>query len=159
MKKVFHTRSSTFAIALLLLACNNNAPKDVTTTVTTTPAPVAPKVETFCFAEILKTDSTNISLTIEDSKVTGTMLWHFYEGDMATGTLTGTKTTTGELDLVYAYTFEGAQQTETKMMKIENGQLMIKKGALEDPKNDGNLRYKDATKAIYKQTLKAVACK
>ena len=86
------------------------------------------------------------------------MAWQPYQKDGAVGTLTGAKNANGEFELLYDYMIEGSKQTETKVMKIENGQLLIKTGELEDPKNDGNLRYKDVSKATYTETLPTVAC-
>jgi hypothetical protein len=112
----------------------------------------------FCFLKTENKDSTKISLSIVGDKVTGTMVWSPYEKDGATGTLSGIRNANGELDLLYAYTIEGSQQTETKVMKIENNQLLIKEGELEDPKNDGNLRYKDVSKAVFSEKILKSKC-
>jgi hypothetical protein len=50
---------------------------------------------------------------------------------------------------------EGAHQTEEKIMKIEDGKLLIKHGELLDPKYDGHLVYKEKTSAVYSETLEA----
>ena len=162
MKKTNFITFLTLATILFFTACSNNAPKDSSTTTTATTTvtpPAAPAPEKLCFVEVQGKDSTIVKLTIDGAKVTGTMIWHPHEQDGAVGTLTGTKTATGEMDMLYAYTIEGSNQTETKMMKIENGQLMIKRGMLDDPKNDGNMRYKDVAKATYKQVLKPMVCR
>ena len=106
----------------------------------------------------LNRDTTTVTLEVVGDKVTGNMHWNPYQKDGAIGTLTGTKNAAGEFELMYNYMIEGSNQSETKIMKIENGQLLIKKGELEDPKNDGNMRYKDVSKATYKEILKKVDC-
>lgn len=82
-----------------------------------------------------------------------------WEKDGAIGTLTGKINANNEMELLYDYMIEGSKQTETKIMKIENGTLLIKHGELTDPKNDGNLIYKDASKTQYNETLEPVECK
>ncbi|MBC8112435.1 MAG: hypothetical protein H7Y04_15385 [Verrucomicrobia bacterium] len=113
----------------------------------------------FCFIKSLNKDTTYISLTIKGNEVAGTMIWNPYEKDGATGTLSGIKNAEGEFDLIYDYVIEGSKQTETKIMKIEKNQLMIKEGELVDPKNDGNLKYKDLSKAKFNEVLDKTACK
>lgn len=165
MKKTNIITYLTLATVVFFMSCSNGAPKENSTTTTATPTtsvvtpPATPTPEKFCFVEVQGKDSTIVKLAIDGAKVTGTMVWNPYQKDGAVGTLTGTKTATGELDLMYAYMIEGNNQTETKMMKIENGMLMIKRGMLDDPKNDGNMRYKDVAKATYKQILKPMICK
>jgi len=112
----------------------------------------------FCFLHAENKDTTFISLTIDGIKVSGTMTWQPYEKDGAVGELSGIKTMTGELELVYAYVIEGSSQTETKVMKIEGDRLFVKVGELLDPANDGNLTYKDVSKATYSEILELVAC-
>ena len=91
--------------------------------------------------------------------ITGNMNWLPYEKDSAKGALKGTKNTAGEFDLTYGYMIEGIQQTETKIMKIENEKLLIKVGELLDLKYDGHLIYKDVSQAKYSEILEKVACK
>lgn len=147
---------------LLLSACTNNSQKSTeemdrsaqakpTGTVATTDG-------TFCFLKAENRDTTLVSLTVNGANVSGEMVWRPYEKDGAVGTLTGAKNANGEFELLYNYMIEGSKQTETKVMKIENGQLLIKTGELEDPNNDGNLRYKDVSKATYAETLPTVSC-
>lgn len=150
---------------LIAVACQNkpaepSTPKDSITTEkpTDAPAPLVSK-ENYCFLSTFKKDSTFVNLTIEGDMVTGTMHWQPYEKDGANGTLSGKKLTNGELDLLYDYMIEGSQQTETKIMKIENGKLLIKTGVLTDPKNNGHLIFKDPTKLKYSETLNKVDCK
>jgi hypothetical protein len=135
---------------------------ETTTTVTTTaPAhtdPPAPSNQ-MCFLSAENRDTTSVTLIIDGDKIKGEMNWLPYEKDGAIGTLEGTKNAAGEFELMYNYVIEGSSQSETKVMKIENGDLMIKVGLLVDPKNDGHLRYKDVSKAKYKETLKRISCK
>ncbi len=114
---------------------------------------------TFCFSKRFNQDTTDVQLTILGSAVTGKMDWIPYQKDSARGTLQGFKNAAGELDLMYDYMIEGNQQTETKMMKIENGKLLIKTGELLDPKNDGNLVYKDVSQAKFSEVLEPINCK
>ena len=112
----------------------------------------------FCFLKAENRDTTRVSLLVNGTKVSGEMIWNPYEKDGAVGILTGTKNASGEFELLYDYMIEGNKQTEAKVMKIENSRLLIKTGELEDPKNDGNLRYKDVLKATYAETLQPADC-
>lgn len=113
---------------------------------------------TFCFKNTLNQDVTNIQLIISGSSITGFMNWVPYQKDSARGTLTGTKNADGELDLMYDYVIEGSHQTETKVMKITNEKLWIKKGELIDAKNDGHLVYKDVSQASYDESIEKADC-
>lgn len=121
--------------------------------------PIATTIEEYCFLSTFNKDSTFVNLTISGENVHGVMHWQPYEKDGAIGILTGSKNKAGELELLYDYMIEGNQQTETKIMKIEHGKLHIKKGELIDPKNNGHLIFKDASKATYLETLEKVDCK
>lgn len=121
--------------------------------------PIDIKDGTYCFNKLFNQDVTDVQLSISGSAVTGKMDWVPYEKDSARGTLQGFKNAMGELDLIYDYMIEGSQQTETKIMKIEDGKLLIKVGELLDPKNDGNLVYKDVSQAKYSEVLEAAGCK
>ena len=147
--------------ALLFSACNNNAAvkEEKTETPTEAVAEAKPAAEKMCFHKAENRDSTFISLTIEGEKVAGEMVWNPYQKDGATGTLVGTKNANGELELVYDYMIEGNKQSETKIMKIEGEKLMVKRGELIDPKNDGNMVFKDAAKTTFKDTYTKGACK
>jgi hypothetical protein len=113
---------------------------------------VIPQNQPLCFSRIENKDVTTATITVNGDKVTGTMDWFPYGVDGAHGTLSGTLEN-GEMNLSYDYTIEGAHQTEEKIMKIENGNLLIKHGQLEDPKYNGHLIYKDKASAVYKETL------
>ena len=114
---------------------------------------------TYCFSKFYNKDVTDVQLTILGSAVTGKMDWVPYQKDSARGTLKGSKNAAGEMDLMYDYMIEGNQQTETKVMKIEDAKLLIKVGELLDPKNDGNLVFKDVSQAKYSEFLEKVDCK
>lgn len=114
---------------------------------------------TFCFKKSLNQDVTNVQIIISGDDVSGFMNWIPYQKDSARGTLKGTQNQTGELDLMYDYMIEGNQQSETKIMKIENDQLWVKKGELTDSKNDGHLVYKDVNQAKYNENLEKADCK
>ena len=151
-------KATAFLLLLLLAGCNKSKPEAAhTATLTETPKTEADK-NTFCFREVSGQDTTTVSLTLEGNQVSGQMRWNPYQKDGANGKLTGTRKAKGELDLLYDYTIEGNRQTETKIMKIETGTLLIKTGELTDPKNDGNLVYKDVAKAVFSEVLKPVPC-
>ena len=111
-----------------------------------------PQNQELCFSKNLNKDITTVTLTINGDKVMGKMDWVPFEKDSARGTLSGTLQH-GEMNLLYDYMIEGAHQTEEKIMKIENGKLLIKQGELLDPKYNGHLIYKDKTSAVYSETL------
>jgi hypothetical protein len=145
---------------LAFLSCQNQGKKDngsetQTGVIDSTGVDKGP----FCFVYAENKDTTYVSLMIDGTNVTGEMTWQPYEKDGARGTLSGNKTENGELALNYAYTIEGSNQTETKVMKIDGDRLLIKVGELSDPNNDGNLVYKDVTQATYTEVLQKVDCK
>jgi hypothetical protein len=113
----------------------------------------------YCFSQLYNQDITDIQLTILGSAVSGFMNWIPHQKDGARGTLQGFKNASGELDLLYDYVIEGSQQTETKLMKIKEGKLLVKRGELQDLKYDGNLTYKDVSQAKYLDVLQPVNCK
>ena len=161
-----------FVISLLAIlpACNKPAEqsaKPPTNAVEVTAPKITPELQPaavnidgkFCFVKHFKQDVTTINLVLAGTKVSGDMRWAPYQKDGTVGTLAGEKLPNGELQLVYDYMIEGNQQTETKIMKMESDVLWVKIGELEDPKFDGNLRYKDASKAVYTESLEKIACK
>ncbi len=151
----------------LLTACNKiDAPEANTHAPSTAPekttneaTSITLKDGTYCFSKRFNQDVTDVQLTILGSAITGKMDWIPYQKDSARGTLQGAVNDAGELDLMYDYMIEGNQQTETKVMKIEDGKLQIKIGELQDLKYNGNLTYKDVNQAKYSDVLTAVACK
>jgi hypothetical protein len=158
MRTIYCTILSIFA----LTACNKtDTPPNIANQ---SPAATAAKINnmndgTYCFSKKFNQDVTNIQLIISGSNITGFMNWVPYQKDSARGTLTGTKNTAGELDLLYDYMIEGSQQTETKVMKIENEKLWIKNGELTDTKNNGHLVYKDISQAKYDKSIEKADCK
>lgn len=108
-----------------------------------------------CFSKNFNGDITEAKITINNGNVSGTFNWIPIEKDSARGTVSGTVDANGEMNLIYDYMIEGAHQTEEKVMKIENGKLLIKHGELLDPKYDGHLVYKDVSTATYSETLEA----
>jgi hypothetical protein len=114
-----------------------------------------PQNQELCFSKNFNGDITEAKLTIDNANVTGTFNWIPFEKDSARGTLSGTVGENGEMNLLYDYIIEGAHQTEEKIMKIEDGKLLIKHGELLDQKYDGHLVYKEKTSAVYSETLEA----
>ena len=159
---------SLFISGLLLISACEKPQQTAATPAPESPAPqaeVAPEpakpaalAGDYCFKADVNKDITEVNLNIAGNQVTGTMNWIPDQKDGARGSLAGTVNAAGELDLMYDYMIEGNQQTKTKVMKIENDQLMIKRGELIDPKEDGNLQYKDVTSATYKESLPKVEC-
>ena len=111
-----------------------------------------------CFMSAVNKDTTRVSIQIDGDKIMGDMDWIPYQKDKRVGTLMGSKNANGELELIYNFMQEGMSQTETKIMKIENNVLLIKHGDLEDPKNDGNMRYKDVSKATFTEKIPKADC-
>lgn len=151
------TTNLIFAASSLFLLISCEETKKETTTETTTPTEQV--VEESCFLMAKNRDTTTVNLKIENNQVSGSMEWLPYEKDGAHGTLAGTKNPNGEMNLIYTFTIEGSNQTSEEIMKIENNQLLIKKGELIDPNNDGHTKFKDAATAVYSDTLQKVDCK
>lgn len=112
----------------------------------------------YCFMKAENKDTTYVHLAISGSTVNGEMTWQPWEKDGAEGTLSGKLVSEHEMELLYDYTIEGSKQTETKIMKIDHGKLSVKTGELTDPKDNGNLVYKDASKAVYNEVLDEIPC-
>ncbi len=117
------------------------------------PISLIPQNQELCFSRNFNGDITEAKLIVSGENVTGTFNWIPFEKDSARGTVTGTIGENGEMNLLYDYMIEGAHQTEEKIMKIQNGKLLIRHGELIDPKYDGHLVYKDVGTAIYSETL------
>ena len=163
----------TLAICALLFASScGNSNNSSTAKQETTPAPTpAPAQETkpmaeeqfkgdYCFLKAENKDTTTVRVRfLSNDDIRGEMIWQPWQKDGAVGSLTGKLNANREMELKYSYTIEGSRQTETKIMKIEGDKLSIKQGELIDPKNNGNLIFKDASKAVYKTVLTKVSCK
>jgi hypothetical protein len=141
-------------ITIFLASCQNKKQEK-----TTTETPSISELEgKKCFMSAINKDTTRVSIQIDGDRITGDMVWLPYQKDKRVGTLMGTKNANGELELTYNFMQEGMSQTEIKIMKIENDILLIKHGDLEDPKNDGNMKYKDASKATFSEKIPKAEC-
>ena len=139
---------------------DDNSNKTLTDSVAKVKNEIAKEVEeNYCFLQVFKKDTTRVNLSINGTDVKGTMDILPYQKDSARGTLQGTKNENGELEVLYSYMIEGNNQTETKILKVENDKLLIKKGELLDLKNDGNLTYKDVSKAKFTEEIPKIECK
>jgi hypothetical protein len=157
-----HQLSLAILSLLMLATCGkSDAPETNIHAPAGIPATIAQQIKdgTYCFGKLFNQDVTAVELTITGSAISGKMDWIPYEKDSARGTLQGFKNAAGELELIYDYMIEGSQQTETKIMKIEDDKLLVKVGELLDPKSDGNLVYKDVSQAKYSEALEPVSCK
>jgi hypothetical protein len=146
---------------LALNACQNPDSNKTATPQAAAPAPAPSAVATgdYCFLKAANRDSTIVRIRILSADdIRGEMIWNPYQKDGAVGALTGKMTANGEMELLYDYMIEGSRQTEAKVMKMDNQKLLIKVGELVDPKNDGNLKLKDASKAEYKEVLEPTKC-
>jgi hypothetical protein len=142
-------------IAIFLSSCQNK--KQEKTAIVETPS-ISELEGKKCFMSAINKDTTRVSIQIDGDKITGDLVWLPYQKDKRVGTLVGTKNANGELELTYNFMQEGMSQTETKIMKIDNDVLLIKHGELEDPKNDGNMKYKDASKATFSEKIPKTEC-
>ena len=147
-----------FAICTILLvfSCSEKSNKSSDLQNTKEAKPVANEefIGVYSFLKAENKDTTIVRLNfLSDDDIRGEMIWQPWQKDGATGDLKGKLNAKREMELVYNYVIEGSQQSETKIMKIEGDKLLIKQGELTDPKNDGNLVFKDASKAVYKTVL------
>ncbi|RLJ30697.1 hypothetical protein CLU97_0078 [Chryseobacterium sp. 7] len=114
----------------------------------------------YCFLKVEGKDSTIVKLRIlSDDDIRGEMIWQPWQKDGAVGNLIGKINSMYEMELLYEYTIDGQRQTETKVMKIEKDKLFIKIGELWDSKSDGNLTYKDVSKAVFREIFDPINCK
>ena len=150
-------------LVLISISCNNEKKAtDANTEKVTNPA-ILNKPEEFigvyCFMKAENKDTTIVRLNfLSDEDIRGEMIWHPFQKDGAKGELKGKLNLNREMELKYDYVIEGSHQTETKIMKIVGDTLSIKRGELIDPKNDGNLVFKDSSKAIYNSFLTKTKC-
>ncbi len=162
MKQLIYS-SITICALFLAFSCSNNSSNTKQESTTAT-QDVKPKVDepfmgVYCFLKAENRDTTIVRVNfLSDTDVRGEMIWNPYQKDGATGFLKGKLNANKELEMVYDYTIEGNRQTEAKIMKIEGDKLLIKQGEMLDPKNDGNLVFKDASKAEYKTVLMKTKC-
>lgn len=151
-----------FAATTTLFSCKSNPatqPQTDKSNTTLTPSNDVKMQLINCYIKTLNRDTTTITLNVNnDSTVQGKMVWHPYQKDGAVGTLSGKQNEAGELVLLYDYMIEGNKQTETKIMKIEGNNLLLKIGELQDVNNNGNLTFIDVTKAKYTDTLRSYTC-
>ena len=162
MQKVIYY-SITICAVFIASSCNNagnNTKQAPATAVQETKAKVEePFIGVYCFLKAENKDSTIVRVNfLSDTDIRGEMIWNPWQKDGATGLLKGKLNANKEMELVYDYTIEGSRQTETKIMKIEGDKLLIKQGELIDPKNNGNLVFKDVSKAVYKTVLTKTTC-
>jgi hypothetical protein len=153
--KIIIVAVSVIVIMGIVFFTKNNQPAHVnqqSVVVQETKPESIPQNQELCFSKDINKDITTVTLTISGDTVTGKMDWVPFEKDSARGTLSGTLQN-GEMNLMYDYMIEGAHQTEEKIMKIQDGKLLIKHGELLDPKYDGHLIYKDKASAVYNETL------
>ena len=153
------------AITLLVLAfsCNNlsdtKSEKSEPTATTENTKKAEEFIGVYCFMKAENKDTTIVKLNfLADEDIRGEMIWNPFEKDGAKGELKGKLNANREMELKYDYVIEGSHQTETKIMKIVGDTLSIKQGELVDPKNDGNLIFKDASKATYNSFLTKTKC-
>ena len=162
MQKATHYTLAVCALFFILSCNNNNAAKQETATTTqvTPPKTAEQFMGVYCFLKAENRDTTIVRVNfLSDDDIRGEMIWQPWQKDGATGDLKGKLNANKEMELVYNYTIEGSQQSETKIMKIEGDKLSIKQGELIDPKNNGKLVFKDASKAIYKTVLTKTSCR
>ena len=162
MQKATYYTLAMCAIFFALSCSNNNATKQETTNATQETMPKAEDkfMGVYCFLKAENRDTTIVRVNfLSDDDIRGEMIWQPWQKDGATGDLKGRLNANKEMELVYNYTIEGSQQSETKIMKIEGDKLSIKQGELIDPKKNGNLVFKDASKAVYKTVLTKISCK
>ena len=121
--KVF-TRSNSLLLGILLVIACKNTPTTTADTSTKNTAPahtdIPAPTNQFCYLMVQDRDSTFVTIKMDGDKVTGSMEWNPYQQHGAIGTLSGIKNTAGELALVYRYTIEGSEQSEAKVMKMDN---------------------------------------
>ena len=173
MKKEF-LKIGTICLALIVFSCKKEA--EVPAVAETTETEVAPTTEVveianmdlpgeklakgdYCFLKAENKDTTSVRFRVlSEDDIRGEMTWSPWQKDGAVGKLTGKLNAENELELMYDYVIEGNRQTETKIMKVAKDKLYIKRGELVDPKNDGNMVFKDAKTASYKDVLDKTSC-
>ena len=144
---------------MLVVGCGRSTPDAPTTAPVAAPAPTAQTAGPRCFRRALNKDTVTVQLTFAGDRISGSMVRAPFEKDRATGSLAGSRAANGELELEYAYTIEGSAQTEPATMRLEDKQLLLKRAPLEDPGNDGHLRYATGMQAVYWETLEEVPCR
>jgi hypothetical protein len=105
------------------------------------------------FAHETAKEFTRIALSIEDGqKVSGTRVWQPKEDHGASGFLDGI-VNGNVIQVLYAYTIEGSEQSEEMVLKIEGDKLLIGEGELVDAGN-GRMNLKAPNIVSFKTTLK-----
>lgn len=162
MKKIILKFSLLCFLTFIFSCKNRNKTVENKTEIKSTETKLVTKIQlkgNYCFLKAENKDTTIVRLQIiSNDDIKGEMIWKPWQKDGAIGTLTGKLNSDNEMELMYDYIIEGSKQTETKIMKIENEKLLIKKGELIDPKYNGNLIFKNASKATYKEILNKSNC-
>lgn len=95
---------------------------------------------------------TTLSLYIEDGKVYGNQHWIPTDMDGAHGTMEGTLK--GDIvRVIYSYTIEGSEQSEEQIYKLQGNKLLIGEGDMKDPKDDGHMVFRDASKVTFTKSV------
>ena len=158
MKKMIQTL---FAASLFFTACENKpAPAAATATVA---EPIKPTVSydapsTKCYELRFKTDLTAIELTTIEDRVEGFYAYEPTQKDAGLGSFKGKSVGNDTYKVIYTYMMEGSVQSEEMVFKKEGDKLLKGEGELIDPKNDGNLTFKDITKLTFKEAFTPTDC-
>ena len=164
MKKV-KVYALALSVLVALFSCNSehDTKNEILPTTTASESTTKKREEfigVYCFINAENKDSTFVTLNfLSDDDIRGQMTWQPWQKDGAKGELKGKLNANREMELMYDYMIEGNHQTETKVMKINGDTLLIKQGELIDLKNDGNLTFKDVSKANYNTMLIKTKCK
>ncbi|MEM6318237.1 MAG: hypothetical protein AAF960_11250 [Bacteroidota bacterium] len=153
-------------IICLSFACGNNANQKTdepaqTPTASTPQLPENTSLDgNYCFVasygvDSLYQDTTAVRLTIIGNKVTGTYDWIPAGKDSGRGTLSGT-IADNIITALYDYTIEGSNQQEEKVFRLEDNQLVEKRGELHEV--NGVLKLKNPETATFSAVLPKVDC-
>lgn len=140
-----------FFLLLLLYACNNRSTstevEDAATAgsvhagaADTLVTGVQPFVLTGCYEMTMKKDSAFLDLQVEDTLVSGTLDFNFFEKDRNRGTLKGVLRNDRIL-ADYTFSSEGVTSVREVIFLIKNGTLLNAYGALKE--QGGKLVFAD----------------
>ncbi|MCP9749369.1 hypothetical protein [Ferruginibacter sp. HRS2-29] len=111
------------ACSILLLACNQQEKKTVTTTQETKPVTKPSEPIKECYSKISGKDTVQLSYTINDNVVAGELMYNYFEKDKNTGTIKG-KFSGDTLVAEYSYRAEGMLSVR-EVAFVKKGNLLV----------------------------------
>lgn len=145
-------KKSWIFLAIFLAACAGESSKQPISSSESTATSVAPPTTNplqGCYLAVIKSDSTYLSLQINDGSVTGQLTYRHAEKDNNTGTLSGVL----KNDLIIAdYTFQSEGKTSVRQVVFKTGVDRLTEGFGEIDMKGDTARFKNVSHLEFDET-------